>query len=90
MIKYKFSKYRWNNRTKPADTILPSRILASLLGVHLPVADLKETADDVTKAQAIDKTKSAQVMQMFQMTTKNELIQIIKLFTNRNKVVKRF
>lgn len=34
------------------------------------VADLKETADDVTKAQAIDKTKSAQVMQMFQMTTK--------------------
>lgn len=36
------------------------------------VADLKETADDVTKAQAIDKTKSAQVMQMFQMTTKKD------------------
>lgn len=34
------------------------------------VADLKETADDVTKQQAIDKTKSTQVMQMFQMTTK--------------------
>ena len=34
------------------------------------VADLKETADDVTKQQATDKIKSAQVMQMFQMTTK--------------------
>lgn len=34
------------------------------------VADLKETADDVTKQQAIGTTKSAQVMQMFQMTTK--------------------
>lgn len=34
------------------------------------VADLKEAADDVTKQQATDKIKSAQVMQMFQMTTK--------------------
>lgn len=34
------------------------------------VADLKETAEDVTKQQATDKTKSTQVMQMFQMTTK--------------------
>lgn len=34
------------------------------------VADLNETANDVTKQQATDKTKSVQVMQMFQMTTK--------------------
>lgn len=34
------------------------------------IADLTEAAEDVTKQQAIDKTKSAQVMQMFQMTTK--------------------
>lgn len=50
------------------------------------VADLKETADDVTKAQAIDKTKSAQVMQMFQMTTKKIGAIDTKLDTVLNKL----
>lgn len=63
-------KYNWNAIGRGWVETASIAQAKEIEALKAQVADLNETNEDITKQQATDKTKSAQVMQMFQMTTK--------------------